>query len=382
MKNLKYIREYINYLLKEDIDFDENDFEWIQDEVLFKVRDTIDIPYSKSERLVERTDEDGIYIRKNMPYDILSYVENVEYREDGKMVISIRGKWPLYLAEDIAKYNSVKESIDFDENDWDYEEEESEKTIKRGEPFSYYQKFYKKRVRIIDANKEGFIKGISLRHGLNILIQFDNGRREWVKPERLEVLNINESIDFDENDWDWIDEESEEGKKVRLGDTIFKVGDKITHVNVSGYGRIVDITDDKIYIKFDDISSITEFRIRSVIKLIDNGFNFLHKVNESIDINEDDFDWEEEDHISKEELMNYFILVDTDEECRIVAKKLVEMGFKVYNYDQLMRYGRSDGGVIIWRKLRYTGSSWTRSNSNTGTSKEPELDFKTFMELV
>jgi len=205
------------------------------------------------------------------------------------------------------------------------------------------------------------------------------------------IHTYKESIDFDDFDWEEeepIDNELNPGDEILYPYENLKQGDIVKMVYINTYRNTNLGTQILYFIDYERNGNLLRFYEGPIspqytIDYIEREMKIylIKRIHESIDF--DDFDWEEEDHISKEELMNYFILVDTDEECRIVAKKLVEMGFKVYNYDQLMRYGRSDGGVIIWRKLRYTGSSWTRSNSNIGTFPlYKEIDFKTFMELI
>jgi len=225
---------------------------------------------------------------------------------------------------------------------------------------------------------------------------------------------IKEIINFNEDDFDWMEEDPEinfdfilnkiktEGFGYQYNPVILKLSKKdysefqnfcknnnIGYMPKSSFWSSSSIF---IYVRKEYLTFTTTYNGDNHnrnqypnIKVYD-----LTGINESIDFDENDWEYEEEE-ISKEELIKYDILVDSDKECIIVVKKLKNLGFNVYNYDNIMEVGRSGvvllpslfgsgGGCVIWRKLRYNNNNMAWARSNVDTNNE-QLDFKTFMEM-
>jgi len=94
----------------------------------------------------------------------------------------------------------------------------------------------------------------------------------------------------------------------------------------------------------------------------------------------EDFDWEEieddfdEEKFDKDELTDCYIVPNNDSEAIEIVKKLKELGFRIYHYDEILKTGM-DG----WEKFSFDDFSkkWVRS-SNSDIPKNI-IDYKIFM---
>jgi len=215
-----------------------------------------------------------------------------------------------HLGKDIKKFTgNIKESIDFDENDWDYEEYEEEEPskfrvgdmvrLKYRTPASFpvYDKYggvfkyntIDDHLRNIRATGSELLKIIEINNGLTLVkmrgygyiyniddielfekldesFDFDEDDFEWIQDE-FEIGDItpksedwevtNESIDFNEDDWDWMEDDTpiysdyltqKEKLNLKVGDRVQVHGGKIRTIS---NGTVV-INDNSTGIEFDD----------------------------------------------------------------------------------------------------------------------------------
>lgn len=91
-----------------------------------------------------------------------------------------------------------------------------------------------------------------------------------------------------------------------------------------------------------------------------------------IDWNED---WEEIEPYSIEDIKEYLILYNTNKECIEITKKLKNMGYGIYDYDNII--SQSTRG--IWTSFIYkiNGNYWVQSKRRTDKNF---IDFNTFIE--
>jgi len=116
---MKYLKLY------EQFDFNDEDFDYEEEESIFKIGDYIKV--DAWDVFIERTesgDLNGRYTSRKLGYRLNGEIKDIQYRKDGKIVLKIRDKFPWYLADDLSKYNTINENFDWDEDDFDFEEEE------------------------------------------------------------------------------------------------------------------------------------------------------------------------------------------------------------------------------------------------------------------
>jgi len=213
---MKYLKLHENWT-DDDFDFEE------EYPIKFKVDDYIIVnSYKNIERTVgEYVDELNVksYQKSKMPYPLNHRITGIKYRNDGKLILKLFNKWPWYLADDLI--NSMNETFDFNEDDFDEEEfEEFEKfekgdRVKQKENTIFYGQSKEYIGTIIDIYKSYFDNNILWAN-----VDWDNGYFNTYPIESLILIKkTNESIDWNENDFDFEEE---------YPDNNFKVGDYFT----------------------------------------------------------------------------------------------------------------------------------------------------------
>jgi len=208
---MKYLKLY------EEIDFDEDDFEWLDDELSIgdKIVPKIDsYHYIPKQRYEKRSGDVG---RRNyLEYPVI-ISEITEIGVEGKLEKVFKyknnpkhgnGHHNYYLIDEWEKVqdSKVDENIDFDEDDFDWIEEDP---FKIGDKISLvgHEVWKDDEFKIVKNPRKFEI--LDIKKGTDVDIPYEGlmvyiraEKYFWVKQEK----SINENIDFDENDFEWEEE--------------------------------------------------------------------------------------------------------------------------------------------------------------------------------
>jgi len=177
------------------------------------------------------------------------------------------------------KYLKLFEEIDYDDFDW--EEEDLDDNIKVGDYVNLVRTkdsvFYGLVLCDSKRRDKNHIKVIDIKNNTRYgtLIELDN--RMWYVKDSLEK-DINESIDFDEEDFDWIEEEIEPNKYYF-----------VRPFDEENLGHIYIMSDKDLF--FKDYRSVLLRTIESMVKLTDYEINRVERENFDIIIWEDGGMW-------------------------------------------------------------------------------------------
>jgi len=258
----------------------------------------------------------------------------------------------------------TKESISIDENDFEWMEDnysdfkigEEIKTIDNKEVWwdsnlkewrdLYGQRIIKMTIRDIkhssEITKDDYNNNIKIPYD-GYMAQFDRCW-PWYKLEKFEKININESIQIDEDDWEWMDDDDINPNSFLVKDLYKKFNDDVEKIsewlndNLKGKTIKVEIIPPKRYthnmkLKVEEIHLEKKPNENHPLGYINGGKNFyindkvtiIENTNESIDFDEDDWDYEEEEPNNIDKLINVQIsLNDTIENKRKLAQFFID----------------------------------------------------------
>jgi len=105
------------------------------------------------------------------------------------------------------------------------------------------------------------------------------------------------------------------------------------------------------------------------------------KLYEEFDFNDDDFDFEEKDTLTKDELLKRIIFFNTNEEAIDIVNKLKGLGFRILGESDILNDENStnyDGEKWNCFLPSWTHTSWTRG---FGKNHNSNIKYDEFMNM-
>jgi len=287
----------------------------------------------------------------------------------------------------------IWENFDFNEEDFDFEESEEVPTDFVGNERFYhflvendaltefvdnyynddiYWNFYDKRE---NQYKKSTLKNYLRKTPKDEFVRFafDWGKIEthgdlwpFLHNKWRKIYNIKENFDWTEDDFDE-EEDAPTKPDVNLSDinkgtmlrakNDFYMDDGDKFLTKDGLYRVDYTSNFKSHEQ--DIVITSDLGPDHYFDSKDLDTFFYVDVNENFDFNDDDFDFEENETITKNELLNKNICFNTDEEAIDIVNKLKSLGFRILGEGDILKKKNDNGWNCFLSS--YKSNSWTRA---------------------